>query len=72
MQEQTVAYYGFRPNAQFADDLLRYTSRKRAGMPALVASKDVATVRAEYRSLYGDEISDQYAADLIAYFEKAD
>lgn len=41
------------------------------GMPSLVASKDVETVKGEYRALYNQEISDQYAGDLIAYFEKA-
>jgi hypothetical protein len=70
LQSETVARYGFRPNAQFATDMLNYTRRQHKGMPTLLASKDVATVRAEYRSLYGEDISDQYAADLIAYFEK--
>lgn len=68
MQGEMVSKYGFRLHDAFAADLINYVGKKHSSPPVLVASKDVATVRAEYRSLYGGEISDQYAADLIAFF----
>lgn len=68
MQGEMVSKYGFRLNDAFAADLINYMNQKHDKPPALVASKDVATVRAEYRSLYGGELTDQYAGDLIAFF----
>jgi hypothetical protein len=47
------------------------TRRHPARIPPLVASGDPQVVMREIRSVYGFDISEQYARDFIAFVEKA-